>query len=211
MADPLAPEGVGPGPESGPLTLEESARLVGGYRWLELRLFETLGAWVPNVPEVEVKLRLHADAPKHAWHAQLWQDLLPRGGELTADGLTVPPGAGAAAFVDALAAVAGPGQSVEKLVGVYRVVLPRQVATYRAHLARVSPVSDGPVARALELVLRDEVADWQEGEMLLHSLLTTEESVRRAAAHQAGLEARLAAEGLTGPRALPGLRTVGPP
>ncbi|HEX2065087.1 MAG TPA: hypothetical protein VHE80_11775, partial [Acidimicrobiales bacterium] len=126
MADALGPHGAGPGP--GPFTLEESARLVGGYRWLELRLFETLGAWVPGVPEVEVKLRLHADAFKHAWHAQLWQELLPRGGELTTDHLTAPPGPGAGAFLDALAAAADPGQTVEKLVGVYRVLLPRQVA-----------------------------------------------------------------------------------
>jgi hypothetical protein len=210
VADPLEP-GVGPGPEPGPLSLEESARIVGGYSWLELRLFETLGGWVPSVPEVEVKLRLHSDAPKHAWHAQLWRDLLPRDGELAAEGITVPPSPGAEAFVDALAAAADPGQSVEKLVGVYRVALPRQVATYRAHRARISPVSDGPVARALELVLRDEVADWQEGEMLLQSLLTSDEAARRAAAHQGRLESLLAGEGLSGPGALPGLRTVGPP
>lgn len=210
MADAPGPRGAGLGPEPGPLTLEESGRLVGSYRWLELRLFETLGGWVQGVPEVEVKLRLHADAAKHAWHAQLWQELLPRGGELAADELTAPPAPGGKAFLEALAAPADPGQTVEKLVGVYRVVLPRQVASYRAHLVRTSPVSDGPVARALSLVLRDEVEDWREGELLLHSLLTTDEAVSRAASHQAGLES-LAGEGLTTPHTLPGLRTVGPP
>ena len=211
MTDPLAPRWAEPAPEPGPLTLEESARLVGGYRWLELRLFETLGSWVRTVPEVDVKLRFHADAFKHAWHAALWQDLLPRGGEPRADGLTAPPSTGAEAVLDAVAAPTAAELSVEKLVGVYRVVLPRQVATYRAHLTRTSPVGDGPAARALEIVLRDEMEDWREGELLLHSLLTSEEATRRAAAHQATLEALLAGGGLTGPDALPGLRTVGPP
>ena len=49
----------------------------------------------------------------------------------------------------------------------YRVVLPRLVTSYERHLQVTSPITDGPVARALRLVLNDEVADWHAGERIV--------------------------------------------
>lgn len=167
-------------------TLEETARRVDHYRLVESRLFEIIGGWVPAVPEAEAKLRLHVDARTHGWHAELWRESRHE----------AAPGAGAPARIERhvealLEAVAGASRTVERLVGVYRVVLPRQVATYRQHLARTSELCDGPTVRRLGLVLRDEVEDWREGEQLLQSLLRSEADVRRAAGHQADLEALL--------------------
>ena len=34
------------------------------------------------------------------------------------------------------------------------------------------PVTDGPVARALRLVLNDEIEDWQAGERMVQRLVT---------------------------------------
>ena len=42
----------------GSFSVEESARRVGNYKWIEMRLFEVLGGWVATVPELDVKLRL---------------------------------------------------------------------------------------------------------------------------------------------------------
>jgi hypothetical protein len=52
------------------------------------------------------------------------------------------------------------------------VVLPRLVTSYERHLRVVSPVTDAPVARALRLVLNDEIEDWQAGERLVERLVT---------------------------------------
>ena len=46
-------------------------------------------------------------------------------------------------------------------------VLPRLVTTYERHLGWSSPMTDAPVARALRLVLNDEIEDWQAGERLV--------------------------------------------
>ncbi|HEY4396133.1 MAG TPA: hypothetical protein VGO28_00530, partial [Acidimicrobiia bacterium] len=55
----------------------ESARRVGNYKWIEMRLFEALGGWVATVPELDVKLVLGRHCYHHAWHAELWNKRLP--------------------------------------------------------------------------------------------------------------------------------------
>ena len=61
----------------GSFSVEETARKVGNYKWIEMRLFEALGGWVATVPELDVKMRLGTHCYKHAWHAELWHKRLP--------------------------------------------------------------------------------------------------------------------------------------
>ncbi len=98
---------------------------------------------------------------------------------------------GRPALAAVVTALASSPTTVEKLAGVYRVVLPHQVAAYQRHLDAASAVTDGPTIRALKLVLADELADWRQGEFLLQQMLGSTEDVERASAHQARLEALL--------------------
>ncbi len=189
---------VGPDAPSVALPLEQLARRAAAYCWLEGRLFETLGAWVPTVVEPEAKLVLAAHAREHAWHAELWQERLPLAGDLAPDPLAAPS-AEAAAFTAAVSEPRSEDQTIEKLVGAYRVLLPRMIAAYSEHLRRTAEVADAPVIRALRLVLRDETEGWARGEGLVQSLLRTEANVRRAAGHQARLEAMLTDAALVPP------------
>ncbi|MDQ1366690.1 MAG: hypothetical protein QOE57_2732 [Acidimicrobiaceae bacterium] len=168
--------------------LADAARVVGGYAWLEERLFETLGAWVPLVAEPEVKLRLAADSHHHAWHASLWRERLPELREFEAEQFVVPSGPPVEAFMAGLGSLP---TTIDKLVGVYRVLLPRLVGTYQRHLERASEVTDGPTIRALRLVLADDLADWRDGELLVQRLLTTAAEVEGAGAQQTRLETLL--------------------
>jgi hypothetical protein len=68
------------------------------------------------------------------------------------------------------------------LAGLYRVVLPRLVTSYERHQRAASPVTDAPTARALRLVLNDEVDDWLAGERLVQRLMTRPHDV--AAVHE---------------------------
>jgi len=182
------------------LPLVESARRMGAYRWIESRLFEVLGSWAVSVPELEVKPVLAAHSHEHAWHAELWREQLPTAAGMTPEGLTMPANEGVDAFFTALAGPESAGQTVEKLVGVYRALLPRMTGAYTAHLDVASAVSDGPAIRVLRLVLHDELEAWRCGEAVIHSLLGTEQQVRAAALHQARLEWMLSAcGGVTGP------------
>jgi hypothetical protein len=168
--------------------IAETARHIGHYRWVELQIFEALGHWLTITPEHEIKLQLAIHSNHHAWHAELWEQRLPVLREPTPNELVVPANPEMVEFVTAMAAPTEPEQTLERLVGMYRVLLPRCVAAYTFHLNNTSRVTDASTARALELVLRDDVGQWSDGEMMIQSLLRSDAHVARASAHQARLE-----------------------
>src|SRR5581483_8608436 len=137
----------------GAFSVEETARRAGHYRWIEMRLFEVLGGWVATVPELDVKIRLGAHTYKHAWHADLWTKRLPELREMNPDRLTAPANDDVVAFIDAVAEPDSPDQTIEKLVGVYRVLIPRKIAAYTYHLNNTSTITDAPTIRSLKFIL----------------------------------------------------------
>src|SRR3954451_20725610 len=155
----------------GAFDVAESARRVGHYKWVEMRLFEALGGWVATVPELDVKMRLGTHCYKHAWHAELWHKRLPELREMNPDKLTQPANDDMVAFMAAMTAPEAQEQTIEKLVGVYRVLIPHKIAAYSYHLDNTSTIADAPTIRALKLALNDEFEDWRDGEMMIQSLL----------------------------------------
>ena len=183
--------------------VEESARRVGNYKWVEMRLFEALGGWVATVPELDVKLVLGRQCYHHAWHAELWNKRLPELREMNTERLTEPPNDAMVQFIDAVREPEAPELTIEKLVGVYRVLIPRKIAAYTFHLNATSRITDAPTMRSLKFILQDEFEDWREGEMLLQSLIERPEDVQRAAARQSELELLMVrAGGVAGPGSL---------
>jgi hypothetical protein len=192
------------GGHSLPLRLGETAALVGEYRWIEHGLYRLLGEWVPDTAVAAVQVHLDAQSMRHAWHAELWADRLPVLTGVDPDGLTVPSGPTSALFTTLSGEappVAGSGATwqpaadeperpaaLPRLAGLYRVVLPRLVVSYQRHLRAVSAVTDGPVARALRLVLNDEIEDWQAGERLVQRLVTRPHDVAAVYEFQQKLE-----------------------
>jgi hypothetical protein len=216
----LALGGVSDGPGgAGPagLTLHDQARLVGGYQWVERRLFEVLGAWVGSEPVPEAQVLYDVYSQQHAWHAELLAERLPVLDSLDPATLTVPPDAEVDRTLGLLAGTVsdqgavggegagGPGApprgtvpaggTLLRLVGLGRVVLPRLVAGYNLHLRRLSSVADAPVGRCLRLVRRDELEQWQAIEALTQSLLRRPHDIAVVTAHQQLLEELLAGSG----------------
>ena len=180
--------------------VEESARRIGHYKWAEMKLFEALGGWIATVPELDVKMRLGTHCYHHAWHAELWHKRLPELREMNPDRLTVAPNDAMERFVAALREPEAPEQTIEKLVGAYRVFIPHFIAAYTFHRNNTSEITDAPTIRSIGFMLQDEFADWCDGEMLIQSLLETPDDVQRAAAHQSRLEQLLVeAGGIAGP------------
>jgi hypothetical protein len=182
------------------LTLLESALLLGRYNWVEFRLFEVLGSWVANETESEARLLFDIQSRHHAWHSELFAERIP-----DVDGV-VDPGtvtvASDEAIVELLSTLGGVpggeeggGGTLVRLVGLARVVLPRLVCGYGYHLSRAAAVSDGPVIRALELALRDDIEDWQAVELLVQRLIRRPHDVAVVTAHQQRLEALVVGSG----------------
>src|SRR6266699_2194456 len=101
----------------GAFTVDETARRVGNYKWIEMRLFEALGGWVATVPELDVKMRLGTHTYHHAFHADLWNKRLPELREMNTDRLTVPANDAMVRFMQGVTAPEAPGETIEKLVG----------------------------------------------------------------------------------------------
>jgi hypothetical protein len=187
----------------GIFTVEETARRVGNYKWSEMRLFEVLGGWVATIPELDVKMVLGRHTYHHAWHSELWHKRLPELREMNQERLTLPPNPEFEKFMDAVREPEAPELTIEKLTGVYRVLIPRFIAAYTYHLNGTSSITDAPTIRSLKFALQDEFEDWRDGEMLLQSLIDTPEKVERAARRAQQLEELyLASGGITGPGTL---------
>jgi hypothetical protein len=90
--------GAGPGP-----ALTSTASTLGGFRWIDRRLFEVVGGWVPTVAEPATKRWLAAVARHHAWRADQWAARFPVVRELDLAAATRPP-PGWAEALDLLAA-----------------------------------------------------------------------------------------------------------
>jgi hypothetical protein len=187
------------GAEYPALTLGVTAALVGEYRWIEGTLYSTLGSWVVDMPIPAVQLQVDGQSMRHAWHAELWAERLPVLAGVDAERLSVPSRPTQALFAalggEELPGGEGPPGALPRLAALYRVVLPRLVTSYVRHLAVASPITDGPIARALRLVLNDEMDDWHTGERLVQRLVTRPHDVEAVHQFQQQLESVVVAAG----------------
>ena len=210
MADPNKPRArvraVGSPRAARRVHVEESARRVGHYKWIEMRLFEALGGWVATVPELDVKMRLGTHCYHHAWHAELWHKRLPELREMNPERLTHAGQRRAGRLRRrhdrARGARADHREAGRRLPGAASRTRSRRTRTTSTTRAR-SPTR--PRSGRSSFVLQDEFEDWRDGEMLIQSLIETPDEVERAAAHQAQLEKlMLAAGGIAGPGSIGG-------
>jgi hypothetical protein len=133
----------------------------------------------------------------------LWHKRLPELREMNQDRLTLPPNPEFEKFMDAVREPEAPELTIEKLTGVYRVLIPRFIGVYTYHLNGTSRITDAPTIRSLKFALQDEFEDWRDGEMLLQSLIDTPEKVERSARRAAQLEELyIASGGIAGPGSL---------
>ncbi len=184
----------------GRFSVEETARRAGNYKWVEMKIFELMGGWVATVPELDIKLRLGTHCYHHAFHSELWHKRLPELREMSPEKVTVAPNDAFVAFIDALAEPEAADQSIEKMVGMYRVLLPHLIAAYTFHRNNTSSITDSPTIRSIDFCLQDDMEEWREGEMIVQSLILDAADAQRAADHQAKLTTlMLAAGGVTGP------------
>lgn len=160
--------------------VEHLARTSGNFAWLEDRIAETTGAWVASVDDVDARLVLGARSHTHAWHADLWRNRMPDLRHVDSSALVAPASADLATFVDRLASLE---TTLERMVALHRVLLPRLVTAYALMLRGTNELIDAPTVRTLRLVLEDTREEVREGEVVIRSLDGDAE----------GLEKRLAA------------------
>jgi hypothetical protein len=189
-------------PLAGDFSVEASARRVRHYRYAEDRLMRALGGWIALSPELPVKLLFGRHVWDCAQHADLWGQRLP---ELRAPAQqSEPPNERFVRFMELLERREAPGDSVERVVGVYRVLKPHLLATYEAHLVAANPIYEPPTRRILERCAGEERRHVAAGAAVLTRLLGEAERRQRAEAWEGRLTEVLAeAGGITGEHPAP--------
>ncbi|MCI0547087.1 MAG: hypothetical protein L0027_07360 [Candidatus Rokubacteria bacterium] len=173
--------------------VEESARRLRAYRYMAERTMRALAGWIALTPELAAKLLLGRHVWDIAQHADAFGKRLL---ELRAPAqASAPATAGAVALMDAVEAPEAPGETVERLVGVYRVIKPHLLATYQWHLDRANPVYEPPTRRILGRCIEDERRHLRAGETVLGHLADTPTLRERAARHESRIADLLAAAG----------------
>lgn len=149
---------------------EEWAARLGQYAWFEQQIFGLLGQWSARSPEPDACIVLARHARHRAWHAELWDGLLPTVAGIDATSLVRPPNDAIAALMADLASDPSPTATEDFPAGIYRVVGPGLASTYDDHGATASPVAEAPTIRVLDRVRRDQTVDLEEGRRLLERL-----------------------------------------
>jgi hypothetical protein len=178
----------------GQWTVEESVERIVNYKWCEQRLSAALGGWVATIPELDVKTLLGPHCYQHAWHADLWRQRLPELKEPN-EHRAEPGNAAFVAFMDELTSPDGQDQTIEKLVGIYRVLVPHLLAVYTYHQRVTSDIVDAPTVRSLGFMLADNHEQFVQGEMMIQDLARSPELRERAGNWQTRLDVLLAKSG----------------
>jgi len=148
------------------LFVEENARLLRRYAYLERRLLLLEAGRLPGTAILELK---HALA-RHAWEDAQHADALRRR-ILT---LRTSPRLLDECPDPALEALCDEAEraedTVELVAGLYGVLKPALLAAYRQHLAETNPVADFPTVRELEIAAREEEAQLAWGVDALREL-----------------------------------------
>jgi hypothetical protein len=132
------------------LTVKQRAEHLGTFRFVQVHLLETLAAWVPSTPEMEIKVLFG----RHIWDLAQQADAIGRRtNELRAPlHFTVPPVEG---YLEVLRQVRSLEATEERIAAFYDVALRDLETRYREYLKETDSLLDEPSCRVVGRALGD--------------------------------------------------------
>jgi hypothetical protein len=177
----------------GVYSVRQSVTHIMNYRFAEERMMRMMAGWIALTPEIAVKLEMAKQVYEDALHTDALGKRLP---ELRAQAqVSKAASEQFASFIQEIEDKEQWEDTIERLVGIYRVLKPHLIAHYSAHVTAANPVYEPPTIRILAKLLEDEKAHVEKGLVLLEDLLDSPEKSRRAGQWQAHLEELLVASG----------------
>ena len=177
----------------GVYSVRQSVAHIMNYRFAEERMMRMMAGWIALTPEIAVKLEMAKQVYEDALHTDALGKRLP---ELRAQAqVSKAANEQFASFIQEIEDKEQWEDTIERLVGIYRVLKPHLIAHYSAHVTAATPVYEPPTIRILAKLLEDEKAHVEKGLVLLEDLLDSPEKSRRAGQWQAHLEELLVASG----------------
>lgn len=158
----------------GKYPVDENARRLMRFFYLERRLSQALGSWTLAIPDFEVKV----ETGRHIfWHMDAARILRQRLTEQERRIAQVDEFRDAEidGFIDELLSAA---DTPELLVGVHQVVGRALAAAYRHHIDDTCPIADAPTIRAFQQILLDydSMLDWADAAIGAYVLGGVDES-----------------------------------
>lgn len=177
----------------GVYSVEQTAQMLRHYRYAEEHMMRIMAGWIALTPELTVKLELGRQVWECAQHADMLGKRLP---ELRARAqVSEPPNETFVAFMSTLAEREQPEETIERLVGLYRVLKPHLLSMYAQHLSACNPVYEPPTIRMLERLVHETQEHILKGQILLEDMACTVPTRERAVLWQLALEKQLVAAG----------------
>ena len=147
------------------LTVNDRARAVATFRFIEVRLMELVAAWTPITPEMEAKVMFG----RHIWDFAQHADALgKRTFELRQkEHHTLPADPAYVALLDRVALLQG---TAERISALYEAVLPGLVVRYESYIVGTDPILDEPSVVIMERIVSDLRRQSAQARTLLQEL-----------------------------------------
>ena len=160
--------------------VESTALRIRNFRYAEEWMMMMMGGWIATVPEIPVKTGLG----KIVWEtAQAADELGKRLPELRCGRKALEaseaPNSAFADFIQAVSEPESPDLTIEKLVGVFDVLIPHLVEIYELHNRETDAICDAPTIEILELMVRRKREHISWGQDVLDALCQSEETQQR--------------------------------
>src|ERR1700688_1008800 len=176
----------------GVYSVRQSAGFIMNYRYAEERMMRMMAGWIALTPQIEVKLEMARQVYEDALHTDALGKRLP---ERRAQIAPKPPNAEFVTFMNMIEDKEEWEDTIERLVGIYRVLKPHLISHYSAHIEAANPVYEPPTLRILARLVEEEKRHVERGSVLLGDLLDSPEKHRRASRWEAHLDESLTASG----------------
>jgi 1,2-phenylacetyl-CoA epoxidase catalytic subunit len=177
----------------GVYSVRQSVSHIMNYRHAEERMMRMMAGWIALTPEIPVKLEMARQVYEDALHADALGKRLP---ELRAQAqVSKAANENFAIFIQEIEDKEQWEDTIERMVGIYRVLKPHLIAHYSSHVTAANPVYEPPTIRILAKMLEEEKEHVEKGLVLLGDLIDSPEKSRRAGQWQTHLEELLSASG----------------
>ena len=186
--------------------VEATARRVRNFRYAEEWMMMILGGWMATIPEVPVKTGLGQIVWQTAQNADAFGKRLP---ELRCGRRSVTSSEAAnegfAALVQSVAEPERPDLTIEKISGLFEVLIPHLIEVYETTMRETDQIADAPTIELLEDAVRRHRKHVAWGREVLEHLCASDADKQRRAERIRQLDAELLACGgvsgdWTGPR-----------
>ena len=158
-----------------------TARRVRNYRYAEEWMMMIMAGWVATIPELPVKTGLGKIIYQDSIHADWLGKRLPelRGGRSLRNASV----SGNEGFAELIQEIAGPEDAeltIEKLVGIFRVLKPHLIEVFETNIRETDQISDAPTIELLQDTIRRTREHIEWGDQVLERLINSPEKHERA-------------------------------